>query len=295
MTLLASIELLRHRVCRRRLTSARFTCRSAISSARSSTYQGVLGMEVLERGAGRASLGVRGATPLVYLVEKAGVASVPRRGRFGLYHFALLLPDRLALGRFAAHVFRLGLRPGTADHAVSEALYLSDPDGLGIEVYADRPHASWTYRGDELEMTTEPLDIGGLITAGESNDWGGAPDGTTMGHVHLHVGDLTRADAFYHRALGFDKTVWSYPGALFFSAGGYHHHLATNTWSPGPSARADEARLLQWELVVPERTQTNDVAHRLRAGGYVVDDTSVGMRTSDPWGTQVHIKSEESR
>ena len=183
------------------------------------SYQGVLGMEVLERGAGRASLGVRGATPLVYLVEKAGVASVPRRGRFGLYHFALLLPDRVALGRFAAHVLRLGLRPGMADHAVSEALYLSDPDGLGIEVYADRPHASWTYRGDELVMTTEPLDIGGLITAGEGNDWGGAPDGTTMGHVHLHVGDLARAEAFYHRALGFDKTVWSYPGALFFSAG----------------------------------------------------------------------------
>ena len=93
-----------------------------------------------------------------------------------------------------------------------------------------------------------------------------------MGHVHLHVGDLTRADAFYHRALGFDKTVWSYPGALFFSAGGYHHHLGTNIWSPGPSARADEARLLEWELVVPERSQTNDVAERLRAGAYVVDD-----------------------
>ena len=149
-----------------------------------------------------------------------------------------------------------------ADHAVSEALYLTDPDGLGIEVYADRPRASWTYRGDELVMTTEPLDIGGLITAGEGSDWGGAPDGTTMGHVHLHVGDLARAEAFYHRALGFDKTVWSYPGALFFSAGGYHHHLGTNIWSPGPSARADEAKLLEWELVVPERRQTNDVARK---------------------------------
>jgi catechol 2,3-dioxygenase len=220
---------------------------------------------------------------------------VPRRGRFGLYHFAILLPDRAALGRFAAHALGLRLRPGMADHAVSEALYLSDPDGLGIEVYADRPSASWTYRGDELVMTTEPLDLDDLLTAGEGEVWSIAPEGTTMGHVHLHVGDLARADAFYHRALGFDKTVWSYPGALFFSAGGYHHHLGTNIWSPGPSARADEAKLLEWELVVPARKQTHDVAQRLRASGYPVDDAPDGVRAADPWGTHVYVRSEESR
>jgi catechol 2,3-dioxygenase len=258
-------------------------------------YQGVLGMDVLEQGARRAALGVGGAAPLVYLVERNGVTAVPRRGRFGLYHFALLLPDRVALGRFAEHVLHLGLRLGMADHAVSEALYLTDPDGLGIEVYADRPRASWSYRSDEIVMTTAPLDVGSLITAGQGEDWRGAPAGTTMGHVHLHVGDLARAEAFYHRALGFDKTVWSYPGALFFSAGGYHHHLGTNMWSPGPSARADEARLLEWELVVPERGQADDVAKRLRAGGYVVDDAPEGVRTSDPWGTHVYIRSEERR
>jgi catechol 2,3-dioxygenase len=259
-------------------------------------YQAVLGMDVLERRAGRVSVGVRGAAPLVYLVEKKGIAQVPRRGRFGLYHFALLLPDRAALGQFAAHVLRLGLRPGMADHAVSEALYLSDPDGLGIEVYADRPRASWTYRGEELVMTTEPLDLAGLIAAaGQGNDWGGCPQGTTIGHMHLHVGDLAAAEAFYHRAMGFDKKVWSYPGALFFSAGGYHHHVGTNVWSPGPAARADEAKLLEWELVVPDRRQSNDVAQRLRAGGYVVDHAPDGVRTADPWGTQVYLRSEESR
>jgi catechol 2,3-dioxygenase len=258
-------------------------------------YHAVLGMDVLERGAGRASLGVRGAAPLAYLDEKAGVAPVPRRGRFGLYHFALLLPDRVALGRFAAHLLRVGLRPGMADHAVSEALYLRDPDGLGIEVYADRPHASWTYRDEELVMTTEPLDVASLITAGKGQDWGGAPAGTTMGHVHLHVGDLAAAEALYHRALGFDKRVWSYPGALFFSAGGYHHHLGTNIWSPGPSAGANEAKLLEWELVVPKRRHGNEIAQRLRAGGYVVDDAPDGVRTSDPWGTLVYVRSEERR
>lgn len=257
-------------------------------------YRGVLGLGLLERDAGRASLGVKGAVrPLAHLVERRGATPVPRRGRFGLYHFAILLPDRTGLGRFAAHVLGLGLRPGMADHAVSEALYLSDPDGLGIEVYADRPRASWTYRGDELVMTTEPLDIDALLSAGAGGDWTAVPAGTTMGHVHLHVGDLAEAEAFYQRGLGFDKTVWSYPGALFFSAGGYHHHLGTNMWSPGPAARADEAKLLEWELVVPDPEQTRDIAHRLRASGYVVDDAPNGVRTADPWGTRVYVRSEE--
>jgi catechol 2,3-dioxygenase len=239
---------------------------------------------------------VKGAAqPLVHVIEKHGVSPVPRRGRFGLYHFAVLLPDRGALGRFAAHVLGLGMAPGMADHAVSEALYLSDPDGLGIEVYADRPAESWSYQGKELVMTTEPLDITELIAAGKGEDWSRAPAGTTMGHVHLHVGDLAAADAFYHRALGFDKTVWSYPGALFFSAGGYHHHLGTNTWSPGPTARADEAKLLEWGLLVPERRHADEVAERLRAGGSAVEDVHDGIRTSDPWGTDVSVRSEESQ
>jgi catechol 2,3-dioxygenase len=100
-------------------------------------------------------------------------------------------------------------------------------------------------------MTTDPLDLENVIAAGGGDVWDGLPTGTTIGHMHLHVGSLQEADAFYHRALGFDKTVWSYPGARFFSAGGYHHHLGTNTWSPGPSATDDQARLLEWEISVP--------------------------------------------
>ncbi len=258
-------------------------------------YRRVLGLEVLDRDRDRAALGVaRAPHPLVRLAEKRGAAPAPRRGRFGLYHFAILLPDRAALGRFAAHLFALGLRPGMADHDVSEALYLSDPDGLGIEVYADRPRASWKRNGDERVMTPDPLDSAGVVAAGEEKPWTGAPDGTTMGHVHLHVGDLVKADAFYS-ALGFAKTVWSYPGALFFGAGGYHHHLGTNVWSPGPSARADEARLVEWELVVPGNDHLEDVARRLAAGRFAVDDASAGVRTSDPWGTPVHVTSENGR
>ena len=247
-------------------------------------YEAVLGMAVLERAAGRASLGVPGTAPLAHLVERSGVAPVPRRGRFGLYHFAVLLPDRVALGRFAAHVLRHGLRPGTADHAVSESLYLTDPDGLGIEVYADRPRASWTYRDGELVMTTEPLDLGDLISAGNGRDWTGAPAGTTMGHVHLHVGDLAAAEAFYHRALGFDKKVWSYPGALFLSAGGYHHHMAMNVWnSRGAGPRMPALGLGQVDLALPNADALGQLGERLAHYGTEVRDDGRTLTFQDPW------------
>ena len=159
-----------------------------------------------------------------------------RGGQLGLYHFAILLPDRAALGRFVAHLARIGERAGASDHLVSEALYLSDPDGLGIEVYADRPRATWRYDGQrQLAMDTRPLDLNSLVQAAGGEPWTGMPAGTVMGHVHLHVGDIERAAAFYHAALGLDKVVWSYPGALFLSAGGYHHHVGLNTWA-GPGA-----------------------------------------------------------
>lgn len=260
-------------------------------------YEGVLGLRLLARDADSAVLGTEGsARPLVRLDERRGVRPVPRQGRFGLYHFAVLLPDRAALGRFAAHVFgRRERLTGMADHAVSEALYLSDPDGLGIEVYSDRPRASWRFRGDELVMTTEPLDIADVIAAAADRPWTGAPDDTTMGHVHLHVGDLAQAERFYHQGIGFDKTVWSYPGALFLSAGGYHHHLGTNVWSPGPSAAADEARLLDWELVVPDAAAAASVADRLGAQGYAAVRSERGVAASDPWGTRVVIAAANAR
>ena len=255
-------------------------------------YTNVLGMAVLERTPTVVRLGVNASGRiLAILYEKRGVAPVPRRGRFGLYHFAVLLPDRAALGRFAAHLLRAGVRPGMADHAVSEALYLTDPDGLGIEVYADRPRSTWNARGGELVMVTEPLDIGDVIAAGGQAEWTGMPDGTTMGHVHLHVGDLRQAEALYHLVLGFDKTVWGYPGALFLSAGGYHHHLGANIWSPGPAASDGEARLLEWELIVPDGASV-DLGRKLTEAGYDSTTGSDGVRAADPWGTIVHVIDE---
>jgi catechol 2,3-dioxygenase len=250
-------------------------------------YERVIGLEVHARSETIAALGPHDEHPvLVELQEKQGVAAAPRRGAYGLYHFAILLPSREDLGRFVAHLASLGIRFGAADHRVSEAIYLGDPDGLGIEVYADRPRTEWQVRGRELAMSTDPLNLQALVAASGDASWTGAPAGTVIGHVHLHVGDLDAGERFYHAALGLDKVVWGYPGALFLSAGGYHHHLGTNTWSPGPAATDDQARLLDWELRVPN---ADAAAASLRRAGFDVDDTGDGWISADPWGTRVKI------
>ena len=257
-----------------------------------SYYEQVLGLRVYDRTATAAVLGAHGDDrPLVTLHTRPGVRP-SRRGAIGLYHFAILLPERAAFGRFAANIATLKIRVGMADHLVSESLYLWDPDGLGIEVYADRPRDSWQRHGAEFVMTTDPLDIQSVIASGRGEPWTGAPAGTTMGHVHLHVGNLEHAEAFYHRAIGFDKTVWSYPGALFMSAGGYHHHLAVNVWSAGHSALPDEAQLLEWELTVPTDADVSAVATRLRDAAYSAEESGNELFAADPWGTRLRIRPD---
>ena len=259
-------------------------------------YGQVLGMRELARGAGRAALGAVGSdTPLVELTERAGVAPPPPGGRPGLYHFALLLPARAALGSFLGHLSDVGERPGASDHLVSEALYLSDPDGLGIEVYADRPRDRWRHRAGELVMATAPLDVTDLLRSAEGEAWTGLPNGTAMGHIHLHVGDLDRASSFYHEALGLDRVVWSYPGALFLSAGGYHHHLGLNTWArTADPAGEDEAGLVEWELVLPSASDVERARRALESAGDPVEAANSGIVTRDPWGTRLRLRPEES-
>ena len=255
-------------------------------------YEGVLGLRVMTSNDRTAILGPRGGNAaLVELTEKKGVHGVPRRGRLGLFHFAILLPSRAHLGRFVSHLVEIGAHAGSSDHLVSEALYLYDPDGLGIEVYADRPRSAWTYNGREIAMATIPLDLTELMAAGEGKPWAGMPNGTVIGHVHLHVGDLDEAARFYHEALGLDKVVWGYPGALFLSAGGYHHHLGTNTWAAGaPSATDDDAKLIEWELVLPDAASVADAAASVeRSGGSIERAVDATVLVRDPWGTAVRL------
>jgi catechol 2,3-dioxygenase len=260
-------------------------------------YEGVVGLRVLERRDGVAVLGAEGDDrPLVELRERRGAHPVPRRGRLGLYHFAILLPDRPSLGRFLAHLEQIGAYAGMSDHFVSEAIYLTDPDGLGIEVYADRPRSSWKHEGRQLVMTTVPLDEESLLRAavesGRPDDvrWTGLPAGTVIGHVHLYVSDLEAAAAFYHHGLGLDKVVWNYPGALFMSAGGYHHHLGTNTWAAGaPMAGPDDARLLEWEVVLPSEEEAAEAARSLTSTDHAPTRDGGDWVAVDPWGTAVRL------
>ncbi|MDQ2671159.1 MAG: VOC family protein, partial [Gemmatimonadota bacterium] len=175
-------------------------------------YQRVLGFRIAGRGAGSALLAAQDDRVLVELRERAGAVPARKRGRLGLYHYAILLPDRAALGRFVGHLGELGVSAGAGDHLVSEAFYLYDPDGLGIEVYADRPRETWRRSGRELVMTTDPVDVNELVRAAGDAPWSGMPAGTIMGHVHLHVGTIPEAAAFYADAVGFDVTTAAYPG-----------------------------------------------------------------------------------
>jgi catechol 2,3-dioxygenase len=256
-------------------------------------YDAVLGLSVLTRREHFASLGPPGSsTPLVELSEKRGVRAVPKRGLLGLYHFALLLPDRAALGRFIAHLGELGMRAGMSDHFVSEAVYIDDPDGLGIEVYADRPRSAWTHLDRQLTMSTDPLDARAVVAAAHGVRWNGMPSDGVLGHVHLFVGDIQRAAAFYHDVIGFDKVVWNYPGALFLSAGGYHHHLGTNIWAAqAPPASDDDAKLIEWEIVVPARADVDEVRSSIESSGVPLVNEQSGIVVRDPWGTAVRVRS----
>lgn len=261
-------------------------------------YTQTLGFRVLAESDTRLTLGALDSeTPLIELIENRRAPAQHIARRLGLYHFAILLPTRAALGQFLRHLEHIGARAGASDHLVSEALYLQDPDNLGIEVYADRPRDSWKRRDRELTMATDPLDGPGLLKAAGDDVWNGMPAGTTIGHVHLHVGEIESANLFYSEAIGFDRMVWSYPGALFLAAGGYHHHLGTNVWA-GPGAKpamADDPQLLRWTVVVPTRADVASAADSVHRAGFSIDVTPDGASadTRDPWGTALRIESAE--
>ncbi len=257
-------------------------------------YEKVIGLRVLERSEKRAALGAFGEEKtLVELNEVRGAREHPYNRRLGLYHFAILLPTRPDLGRFVAHLAHINAYAGQADHFVSEAFYLRDPDGLGIEVYADRPRSEWPVVNGVLGMGFDPVDIEGLLASAKATRWDGAPAGTTIGHVHLHVGDLKAAEDFFHRALGFDIAA-TLPSALFLSAGGYHHHLGTNTWAGnGPHPKDGDARLLEWTIDLPTKTDVTDCAGSLSEADYDTTEEDSEVVVSDPWGTRFRLRSLE--
>ena len=203
-------------------------------------YTGLLGFAEVERNGSRAALGPAGGPAIVHLEGHANARPRARRTS-GLFHIAILVPDRAALGRSLRRLAeqRWPLT-GAADHLVSEALYLNDPDGLGIEIYRDRLQNEWTRTAGEVVMATEPLDLDDVASEpGADQPWSGLEAGTRIGHVHLQVPDLDGAERFYCGVIGFTPTLRRYPGALFVAAGVYHHHVGLNVWA-GPGAPPPE-------------------------------------------------------
>lgn len=258
-------------------------------------YHQVMGFKTLQRHASELQLTADGPKPLLVLHGDAAAPPRPRRTT-GLYHYAVLTPSRRDLAR---SIVRLAQSQyplqGGADHLVSEALYLADPDDNGIEIYRDRPSEEWPRLEDgSLQMANEPLDINGIVgELGGQNDSGdGLAPGTTIGHMHLNVGNLRDAESFYHELLGFDIVVRWHGQALFVSAGGYHHHLGLNTWNGvgAPPPPENAVGLKYFELALPSAGQVEELADRVVKAGLTVEEAGGSPLLRDPFRNGILLK-----
>jgi catechol 2,3-dioxygenase len=258
-------------------------------------YERAIGLSSFDHADGGVSLGVDAEHPLIELVGDSDAPALNRRAT-GLYHLAILLPSRRDLGFALARIAEARWPlDGASDHLVSEALYVSDPDGIGIEIYRDRPRDQWRRDRDQLQMPSEPLDLDGVIgeIQGAQELQSRAPVGTKLGHVHLQVADLGATEDFYRGVLGFDVMVRLYPGALFLSAGGYHHHIGTNVWhSRGASPPEPGAvGLRSFEIVLPSNAERDRVLDRVREAGIEMTHSDAGVLIRDPSGNGVELRT----
>ena len=247
-------------------------------------YQRAIGLRLVKEEKNRAYLSVGGDTLLI-LTEIPGAERIARRS--GLYHFAILTPSRQALGKSLRNLIDTGTElQGGADHLVSEALYLADPDGNGIEIYRDRPRDEWQYENGQIKMATDLLDYQGILEAanGANGNWGGLRAETRLGHMHLHIANLDDATEFYEQVLGFDFLL-SYMGSTsFLSAGGYHHHIGLNTWNGVGAAPPppDAAGLRYFSVNLVGTGEREKLVARLDHAGWPFEERSSGIFARDP-------------
>ncbi|MDI7862326.1 VOC family protein [Rhizobiaceae bacterium n13] len=256
-------------------------------------YQQVLGLHRLSAEGDHVTLGA-GNTVLLQLDRDASARDRSPHDA-GLFHTAFLLPDRADLGRWAKRAVEQKLRIlGASDHGVSEAIYLADPEGNGIEIYADRPRSEWKWQDGRVDMPTHELDVGDLIATAADTSWKTAPDGTSIGHVHLQVGNIPKAEEFYGGVLGLDITC-RYPGGSFYSSGGYHHHLATNIWKSRDAAPRKEPTtgLADVEIVADDPALVERAVERAHNALLVADHRGSDLRIHDPWGTHITLATRD--
>lgn len=256
-----------------------------------SWYGSTLGLSKWGSEPGRITLGTEGMPLLELVGDPTLAANDPRQA--GLFHIAFLLPSRPDLARWLAHAVATRLpMQGASDHLVSEAIYLADPEGNGIEVYADRPVARWHDRAGALRISTDPLDAQDLLKAASGTDWAGFPEGGRIGHVHLQVADTAQADGFYRDILGFDIAT-RYPGASFYGSGGYHHQLAGNIWNSRRAGKRPEgmAGLDGVEITVRDAAILATIAARAEIAGICMATAHDCLTLHDPWGTAITLKN----
>jgi catechol 2,3-dioxygenase len=256
-------------------------------------YRDAIGLPVLARDAKRARLGAGGVTLLE--LEHAPDAKPDDPRSAGLFHTAFLQPTRGDLARWLVHAAqnRVALT-GASDHAVSEAIYLDDPEGNGIEVYRDRLPEEWRWNGNRIHMTTERLDLDNLAADAGAAPYAAAPEGLRIGHVHLRVGDIERAQQFYSGTVGLDVTSGRH-GALFMSSGRYHHHVGSNIWqSAGAGPRDDDRAGLAWFTMEADPATLAAVREHLKRADIPAQDMEGGLEARDPWGTRVRFTPSTS-
>ncbi|TYR81251.1 VOC family protein [Priestia megaterium] len=253
-------------------------------------YQNIIGFRVLTQSATEAVFTADGQTPLLSIEQRADL--LPKQSRTtGLYHFALLLPTRFDLGKVLKHLVESGYPlQGASDHLVSEAIYLADPDGNGIEIYRDRPSETWEWNESEVVMATEPMDAQGVLAASDGKAWAGLPKDTVMGHIHLHVSELAQTEVFY-QTLGFDVVNYFHNQALFMSTGRYHHHIGLNIWNGvGAPAPVDNSVGLKFfTLIFPNEAARNQIVKQLKAIGADVIEENGQLFTNDPSGNKIKL------
>ncbi len=254
-------------------------------------YKEMIGFQVLDQTETTATLTADGKTVLLTLVQPEDV--IPKQSRTtGLYHFAILLPTRADLGKILLHFIQAGYPlQGASDHLVSEALYLADPDGNGIEIYSDRPSSSWSWRNDEVIMTTEAMDAQSVLDEAQGATWNGLPADTIMGHIHLHVSELRSTEEFYKKGLGFDVVCRYGNQALFISTGKYHHHIGLNTWNGigAPEPPANSVGLASFSLIFANSEKRKNILEQLKDIGATVTEENGYFVTKDPSGNRIHL------
>ncbi|MEG9295615.1 VOC family protein [Mangrovibacillus sp. Mu-81] len=254
-------------------------------------YQEVIGFKVLHQSENVASLTADGRSTLLTIEQPENVIR-KQPGTTGLYHFAILLPERADLGRILNHFAQKNIKLGSSDHLVSEALYLSDPDGNGIEVYWDKPASTWTWNGDQVEMAVDPIDARAILAEGKGEPWTGLPPHTLMGHIHLHVAELNETAEFYTKGLGFDVVSKFGNQALFISTGGYHHHIGLNTWNGvgAPRPARESVGLSSFTIHFPSGEERNTAISRLKTlGKHVNQDQNGRISIEDPSGNKLYL------